>query len=150
MNDKWDRRFLALAQFVSQWSMDPSTKTGAVIVDQNRRVVSLGYNGFAKGVTDSPERYQCRETKLRCTIHCETNAVLFAQRDLSGCTLYTWPLSSCSRCAALVIQSGIKRCVAPPLPKHLKNRWADECRLAAEQFSEADVELCIIKPEGDQ
>jgi dCMP deaminase len=42
----WDLRFLTLAKTVSTWSKDPSTKVGAVIVDKNRRVVSLGYNGF--------------------------------------------------------------------------------------------------------
>ncbi|MBI2669577.1 MAG: hypothetical protein HYX20_00290 [Candidatus Yanofskybacteria bacterium] len=63
MTEKWDRRFLALAEFVAQWSKDPSTKTGAVIVDSNNRLVSVGYNGFPRGVNDSPERLENREIK---------------------------------------------------------------------------------------
>src|ERR1051326_2813900 len=55
--EKWDRRFLELAKHVSSWSKDPSTKVGAVIVDANRRVVATGYNGFPRGVEDTPERY---------------------------------------------------------------------------------------------
>ena len=143
-SDKWDQRFLSLAKHISQWSSDPSTKTGAVIVDPKRRVVSVGYNGFARGVKDSPERYADREGKYKYIVHCEVNAALFAHRDLSGCTLYTHPFASCSRCAATMIQAGIARCVAPPLPNHLRERWAADLELTAQQFAEAGVVLDII------
>jgi dCMP deaminase len=46
MSPKWIVRFLDLARTVSQWSKDPSTKVGAVIADNQQRVVSLGFNGF--------------------------------------------------------------------------------------------------------
>jgi dCMP deaminase len=146
----WDRWFLGMARYVSTASKDPSTKTGAVIVDPNRRVVSVGYNGFARKVRDTPERYACRETKYKLICHCERNAISFAQRDLEGCTLYTYPFSSCAPCAAMVIQNGISRCVAPPLPVHLQERWADDVALAQQQFVEAGVQLDFITlPEGD-
>lgn len=141
---KWDRRFLDLARLVASWSKDPSTQTGAVIVDENQRVVSVGYNGFPRGVSDDTARYADRDTKLKCVVHCEVNAVLFARRDLTGCTLYTWPFMSCSNCAGVVIQSGIRRCVAPPLPEHLKERWAQSVGLAETMFSEAGVKLDIV------
>ena len=48
--DKWDRRFLKIAREGATWSKDPSTQVGAVIVDQDQRVVSLGYNGPPRGV----------------------------------------------------------------------------------------------------
>tara|TARA_R110000787_G_scaffold186397_1_gene297914 strand:- start:2897 stop:3064 length:168 start_codon:yes stop_codon:yes gene_type:complete len=44
---KWDQRFMELAAFIAQWSKDPSTKVGAVIVDpRNKRIVSTGFNGL--------------------------------------------------------------------------------------------------------
>lgn len=46
---KWNMRFLEMAKMVGSWSKDPSTQVGAVIVDDDRRVISLGYNGFPKG-----------------------------------------------------------------------------------------------------
>ena len=49
----WDNRFLDMAKLVSTWSKDPSTRVGAVIVDPSNRLVSVGYNGFPKGVTDN-------------------------------------------------------------------------------------------------
>src|SRR3989344_2191240 len=82
--EKWDRRFLALAEHVAQWSKDPSTKTGAVIVDPNNRVVSLGYNGFPRGVNDLPERLSNRELKYKIIVHCERNALLFARESVRG------------------------------------------------------------------
>lgn len=147
--EKWDRRYLELAKFVSGWSKDPSTKTGAVIVDSDRRVVSLGYNGFAKGVDDSTELYADREQKYRRVVHCEVNAVLFADRyRLQGATLYTYPFISCSRCAVQMIQAGIKRCVGPVLPAHLEGRWGEDLKLTRQMFQEAGVELHEVEFEG--
>ena len=62
-DEKWDYRFLELCKLVSSWSKDPSTKVGAVIVDQDKRVVSLGYNGFPKGVSDFATRIKATQKK---------------------------------------------------------------------------------------
>lgn len=136
--EKWDGRFLSLAQNVSTWSKDPSTKVGAVIVDNKRRVVSVGYNGFAANVNDNEERYNDRSVKYEMIIHGEINAILFANRDLSDCTLYTYPFMPCSRCAAIVIQSGIKRVVAPYSDD---SRWKTSFELSQKMFQEANVLL---------
>ena len=50
--NKWDANFLTLANTVCMFSKDPSTKVGAVIVDDDKRVVSIGYNGFPKAIKD--------------------------------------------------------------------------------------------------
>lgn len=136
---KWDRRFLALAEFVSGWSKDCSTRVGAVIAAPDLSVVSVGFNGFARGVSDDPERYADREVKYKLIVHAERNAMLFARRDLTGCTLYTHPFAPCSQCAAMVIQAGIRRCVSPPLPVELRERWAADCELARTSLREAGV-----------
>src|SRR5688500_6959549 len=82
---KWTERYMELAAHVAQYSKDPSTKAGAVIVDPSNRVISLGFNGLPKGVLDSKERLENREVKYKLILHAETNAILFAQRDLTGC-----------------------------------------------------------------
>lgn len=104
----WDRRFLNLAQYISEWSKDPSTKCGAVIIDNKKRILSVGYNGFPQGTDDNPIFYNTRPKKMRRVIHAEENALLFAQRDLEGCTIFTYPFLPCSTCAAKIIQCGIK------------------------------------------
>lgn len=139
----WDRRFLGLARHVAAWSKDPSTKTGAVIVDSQNRVVSLGYNGLPRGVADTDARLRDRATKYKMIVHCERNAILFARQPLTGCTLYTWPFQSCAPCAAMVIQSGITRCVAPAASPDLLSRWADDCDIAQQMFAEAGVVLDV-------
>ena len=138
---KWNQRFLALAEHISGWSKDPSTKMGAVIVAPNGSVVSVGYNGFAKGVWDTEERYNNRDTKYKMIVHCERNAIIFSQRDLNGCTLYTWPFMSCAPCAGMVIQSGITCCVAP---KNDNPRWLEDFALTKQMFDEAMVKLILL------
>src|SRR5258708_26276348 len=136
---KWNTRFLLLAKHISAWSKDPSTKCGAVISDENRRIVSMGYNGFPMGVLDSPARLDNRETKYKLVVHAERNALLFAKRDLSGCILYTWPILTCSQCAAMVIQSGIELVVCPVMDPStpLHKRWEEDFFLAQDMYAES-------------
>lgn len=118
-----DRHFLELAKFVATRSKDPSTKTGAVIVDARGRVVSTGYNGFPASMPDDPMLYANREEKYSRIVHCEMNALIFAESDLTGCTLYTWPFLTCDRCCVHMLQAGIVRFVAPKCPEEQATRW---------------------------
>lgn len=139
--DKWDRRFLELAEHIASWSKDPSTQTGAVIVAPDRRIVSVGFNGLPRGVRDTTARLYDRELKYKIIVHCERNAMLFARESLHGCTLYTWPLMSCSVCAAMVIQTGITRHVAPYSDNP---RWQESFALTRELMREAGVKITEI------
>lgn len=139
--DKWDRRFLQLAQLVSTWSKDPSTKCGAVIVRPDRTVASLGFNGFPQAMSDAPELYDDRETKYSRVVHCEMNAVLTAHEPLRGCVLYTWPFLSCDRCAVHMIQTGIVRAVAPAADDDAQGRWGGSLEKTKRYFGEANVEF---------
>ncbi len=137
--DKWDFRFLRLAEHIAEWSKDPSTKVGAVIVDVNNRIVSVGFNGFPTRVHDNPDRLKDREQKLAMTIHGDLNAILFARQSLVSCTMYTWPFAPCSNCASVIVQVGIRRVVAPRVPDN--HRWATSINLAKLLFNEAGVQL---------
>lgn len=134
---KWDGRFIDLAYFISTWSKDPSTRVGAVIVDDDHRIVSVGYNGFPQNITDN-DRLEDRDTKYKIVVHGEINAILFANKSVKGCTLYTVPFEPCPRCAGLIIQSGIKRVVAPI---NSNSRWEEEFRMSRELFQEAGIVL---------
>lgn len=129
-----------MAKHVSKLSKDPSTKVGAVIFDEKRRLVSAGYNGFARGVQDSPARLHDRDTKLKLTLHAEKNAILFATAPLNGCTLVvTHPC--CAQCAAQTIQAGIKHVIWPKPSRDFLSRWADDYAYSLAQFGEAGVEV---------
>jgi dCMP deaminase len=135
---RWDKRFLEMAALIATWSKDPSTQCGAVIVDYNHRIISLGYNGFPRGVEDTEDRLAIRETKYDLVIHAEINAVLFAERSLNGCTVYTQPFQPCSRCASVLIQAGIERVVSV---KGGPGRWGKSFKLADQMYIEARVGL---------
>jgi dCMP deaminase len=133
---KWNKRYLDMAKVVASWSKDPSTQCGAVIVNADNEIVSVGFNGFPKGVADTEPRLNNRELKYAITLHAERNAILFAKQSLKDCTLYTFPMQCCSECAAMAIQSGIKRHVSL---SYQPDRWQKSFELANEMFEEAQV-----------
>lgn len=136
----WDKRFLDLAHHIAQWSKDPSTKVGAVIVDEERRVVSLGYNGLPRNVDDSYERLNNKSVKLQLVKHAEENAILNSLQRPVNCTLYVTH-HPCASCAGSIIQSGITRVAFPSscMDNGFGERWAESLSLAQQIFSEANV-----------
>ena len=138
---EWNKWFLGLAQYISTASKDPSTKVGAVIVDEERRVVSLGYNGFPRGIEDTKERLENRDLKYKIVVHAERNALLFARGPIKGCTIFTYPMMPCAVCASMIIQSGIKKVVAP---KSDNPRWIQDMELSTKLFEEAGVVLELL------
>lgn len=117
-----DEHFVEMAKLVASRSKDAS-QVGAVIVDPKGRVISTGYNGFPRQMPDVPSLYADRPEKLSRIIHAEMNALIFAHRDVEGCTLYTWPLLSCDRCIVHMIQAGMTRYVASKCPDGWIERW---------------------------
>jgi dCMP deaminase len=138
----WHEDYLALAEFwAKRKSKDPSTQTGAVIVRSDKSIISMGYNGFPRGMSDDPKEYADRDIKYEKIVHCEMNAILTANEPLFGTTLYTWPFLSCPRCAVHVIQAGITRVVAPKCPDDKLERWGDALERSKKYFKEAGVEV---------
>lgn len=149
MSEKWDRHFLGMALHHSNLSKDPSTRVGAIVVGPDREILSAGFNGFPRGIFDTPERLGNRETKLKLVVHAEMNAVLAAARlgvRLKDCTMYVactdssgriWGGPPCVRCAVEVIQVGIKEIVAYPIKRDSK--WYDDLMHARELLIEAGV-----------
>ena len=132
---KWDKRFLQLAELVSTWSKDPSTKVGAVIVDNSQRIISTGYNGPPRGVLDMPE--YSREEKLMRTIHAEENAILFARQSLVGASIYiTKP--PCANCTAKIVQVGIERVIYLEPEEAFYARWKDSHSVAQSMLAESN------------
>lgn len=122
----WDRFYLGMSQYVSTASKDPSTKTGAVIVAADNSVISVGYNGFPKGMPDDDSLYENRDEKYSRIVHCEVNALIFSGRSIpEGSTLYTYPFLSCDRCIVQMLQAGLRRFVAPVATAEQNARWGE-------------------------
>lgn len=139
---KWDHRFLALAEHIAEWSKDPSTRVGAVIVRPDLTVASFGFNGFPRGVGDWAVRLDKRPIKYAMIVHAEINAILHAREPLHGYCIYTSALHPCSQCAAAIIQTGIARVVSPA--PAVDPKWEDNMRIARTMLDEADVEVVEI------
>jgi dCMP deaminase len=141
ISGKWQARFIKLAEEISTWSKDLSSRVGAVIVRPDRTICSVGFNGFPRGVEDSQSAIANRDTKLLRTIHAELNAILSAKESLIGYSIFVWPFQPCSQCAAAIIQAGIAD-VYCPFNDHLANeRWSESFKAALQMFDEAEVRV---------
>jgi dCMP deaminase len=138
----WNERFLNLATHISNWSKDPSTKVGCVVVGPDREIRSTGFNGLPRGIEDNDERLNNREIKYPMICHAEENAIMHAARigiSLKDCTAYvTWP--PCTRCARSLIQAGIVTVIYPK-DTEIPDRWISDFELSINMLKEAGIEL---------
>lgn len=147
---KWDSRYMELAKYVSQWSKDPSTKVGAVLVNFDLHQEFVGFNGFARGVDDSEARYNERETKYQFVVHAEVNAILKAGPAARGASLYVWPSFAipniCNECAKVAVQAGIKELIgyAPDTNNPRTSRWGSSIAIAKLMFDEAGIGYRVV------
>lgn len=122
--DKWDRRFMEMADVISGWAScyQENRKIGAVIV-KNKRIMTTGYNGAPAGVMTCVERGECLRRKLGIpsgtrqeicyAIHAEQNAIIQAAKlgiSIDGATLYCTH-QPCVICAKMIVNAGITRVV---------------------------------------
>ena len=131
---------MELARQISSWSKDPSKKIGAVVIGETGQVLAQGYNGFPRGVKDTEERYNNRETKYNYIVHAEMNAIFNASWNgvsLKGSTIYIYGLPVCHECAKGIIQTGIKRVIMcyPEMVPH----WENSTSISSSMFDEANV-----------
>jgi dCMP deaminase len=142
MMTNWDKRFLKLAKHISEWSKDPSTKVGCVVVGPDRELRSTGFNGLPRGIEDNEQRLNNREIKYPLICHAEENAIMHAARigiSLKDCTAYvTWP--PCTRCARSLIQAGVSTIVYPENIE-IPERWMDDFNLSLNMLKEAKINL---------
>lgn len=138
------KRFAALADVIATFSKDPSTKVGAVAIDDDNNILAMGYNGFPRGVADTEERLWNREKKYQLVVHAESNLIAASARTgrrLAGATMIVSSLFPCSQCAGLIVQAGIKRVIAP---QSSNERWSDSNQVAKQIFDEAGVEVTYV------
>ena len=142
----WDEYFMTFAKVAAQKSKDPSTKVGACIVDYEKRVVGLGYNGFPKKCDDSLFPMEREggflETKYAYVVHAEPNAILNSTKSTSNCKIYV-TLFPCNECAKLIIQAGITEVI------YLEDKYADSDIVKASKklFSAAKIKTRQIELE---
>ena len=141
---KWADRYMKLAQVISTWSKDPSTKVGAIVVGHNGEILSQGYNGFPRKIKDTNNRLNNRSEKYKYIIHAEMNAIFNASLNgvsLQNSSIYIYGLPICHECAKGIIQVGIKNVI---IHKQIKDNWQESCQIAQEMLIEAGVTIIEI------
>lgn len=153
----WVDYFFEISKTISLKSKD-TTKIGCVI-EKDKSIISTGYNGFPSGVfdkvyiEDENKRYKLnpryeRPAKYQYTSHAEENAIAFSARNgvsTNGATIYIYGMAPCSRCARLIIQSGIKKVICiMTVTEESQERWKEEMEVTKEMFNEAGVFLEIF------
>ena len=147
---RWSEYFFKLAETVSLKSKDPSTKVGCVLTNESNEVLSVGFNGFPKGVEDTDQRYNNRELKYKLIVHSEANAISIAAKNgikLQDSILWiNW--MPCTSCAKLLIQAGVKEVNINGLSKEYNNlelqkRWSEELELSKTLFEEAGIKVNV-------
>ena len=141
MMKPYNMRYIDIAKAISKWSKDPSSKIGAVAVGEKGQILAQGYNGFPRGIADTPERYNDRDTKYKFVVHAEMNVIYNASYNgvsLDGADLYIYGLPTCSECAKGIVQVGIKRVIMPKVryPEFWMKNWEESKKI----YDEAGVE----------
>lgn len=146
----WDDYFMGVSVLSGKRSKDPSTQVGACIVNPDKRIVGVGYNGFPKGCPDEKFPWSREgaplDTKYLYVVHAELNAILNSiGENLKNCTMYI-ALFPCNECAKAIIQAGIKKI------SYLSDKYAetDSVIAAKKMFDSAEVKYEQLIPKNKE
>lgn len=146
--NKWQKHYFKLAKNIADWSKDPSTKVGAIVIGADGQIESQGYNGFPRKILDKKTRLQNKATKNKYVIHAELNCVFNACLSgiqLKNSTMYIYGALPCSECAKAIIQAGIVEVYA--LQPENKPDWLASQTFAEKLFKEAKIKYTKYKEE---
>ncbi|XP_026467047.1 deoxycytidylate deaminase [Ctenocephalides felis] len=113
---EWEEYFMAVAFLAAKRSKDPVSQVGACIVNDEKRIVGVGYNGLPMGCSDdefpwNKDGSDPLQTKYFYVCHAEVNAIMNKNSaDVRNCIIYVG-LFPCNECAKIIIQSGIKEVI---------------------------------------
>lgn len=150
----WEEFFMGSAILVSARSKDPSNQVGACLVNDDKKVLSLGYNGLTRNMDDDTFDWKStgeqtgiiENIKNYYVVHAERNAILNFRgnmKELEGSTLYvTW--FPCNECAKEIIQVGIKKVVY--LRMYSKKELVN---ISMKMFDKAGVEVVPYNKEKE-
>lgn len=142
----WDEYFMGVALLAAERSKDPNTQVGACIVNQDKKIISTGYNGMPRGTSDDDVSWEREgdfaDSKYAYVCHAELNAILNNPgTSLAGCSIYV-ALFPCNECAKAIIQSGISEVV------YLSDKYADtpSTLVSKRMLDRAGVKLRRLEP----
>jgi len=144
----WDEYFMGIALLSAQRSKDPSTQVGACIVNSNKKILSMGYNGMPTGCPDDAMPWNNQgdvlATKYAFVCHAELNAILNNEHgSLHGAVVYS-TLFPCNECAKAIIQAGISEVI------YMNDKYAetDSVKASKRMFDMTGVSYRLYEKTG--
>lgn len=141
---------MGVALLAAERSKDPNTQVGACIVNADKKIISTGYNGLPKGLSDDEFSWEregeFEDTKYPYVCHAELNAILNTPgASLKNCSLYV-ALFPCNECAKAIIQSGISEVI------FLSDKYegSSENKVSKRMLAAAGVKLRKLIPHKDE
>ncbi len=142
----WDEYFMGVAVLSGKRSKDPSTKVGCCIVNDDKKIIGIGYNGLPVGCSDeefpwgNDKDSKWLDQKYPYVVHAEANAILNTTTTIKNATIYV-TLFPCNECAKLIIQSGVKEIV------YMDNKYENtDNNIASKRMLEAaNIKLTKMK-----
>ena len=143
MRPSWTDYFLGLAKVVSQRSHDVQTQHGCVITDNNHRILSVGYNGFPRGLLDE-NLPTTRPEKYPWMIHAERNALSnCVVRPENGIAYVTG--QCCNDCIMALWQEGVSSVIM--IEDHGTHLFDDEAKKRFDTFVKmSGINIRYIRP----
>ncbi|ASV44485.1 dCMP deaminase-like protein [Salicola phage SCTP-2] len=113
LDSKWLSRFLSLAMDVSSWSKDPSSKVGAVLINSDKKVIGVGYNGLSRQYSSKDEQkiLQDRNLKYPRIIHAEPNCISNTEQRITSDDVMFITHQPCVGCINKMTQAGIRKII---------------------------------------
>ena len=142
----WDQYFMGVALLSAKRSKDPNTQVGACLVNEDKRIIGIGYNGFPRGCSDDVFPWGKSDpdpvnTKYAYVVHAEANAILNSNSSLKGATLYV-SLFPCNECAKLIIQTGVKKVI------YMSDKYSGTpMNIASKKMLDAAGVECVSMPD---
>ncbi|HHT40008.1 MAG: dCMP deaminase family protein [Acholeplasmatales bacterium] len=141
----WEQYFMGIAELSALRSKDPNTRVGACLVNEEKRIIGIGYNGFPSPLSDDEFPWtnegKFSETKYPYVVHAEMNALLNSIKPVKGASLYV-TLFPCHECVKMLIQSGIKKIIY----KEEKYRDSESDKAAKKMLKAARVDYQKFTP----
>lgn len=135
----WDEYFMGIAILSTYRSKDPNTQVGACIVNDENKILSVGYNGSPRGLDDDNMPWEREgdfiDTKYAYVCHSELNAILNYSGSLKGTKMYV-TLFPCNECAKAIVQAGIKEII------YLSDKYkdTDSTKVSKKIFDEVGIQ----------
>ena len=147
----WHSYFMSIAYLSSFRSKDKKTQNGACIVDKNKKIIGIGYNGLPRGCDDNNPDYWADDdsnplkSKHTYVVHAEKNAIYNCMaHDMAGATMYITQFP-CNTCAQAIIQVGISNIVFASRKEHHNDlntavkKMFDDAGIVSQSFDDCEV-----------